>query len=73
MRLVTGEARSPVWSPNGDLIVYAVPFAGAGGRDALRGVRPDGTAVQMPEVRVRLGGAHRFLRERHGPGVPARH
>ena len=22
----------------------------------------------MPEVRVRLGGAHRFLRERYGPG-----
>ena len=37
-RLVTGEARGPVWSPNGDLIVYATPFAGAGGRDALRGV-----------------------------------
>ena len=47
---------NPVWSPNGDLIVYAtVPFAGAGGRNALRGVRPDGTPVEMPEVRVRRG------------------
>ena len=27
----------------------------------LRGVRPDGTPVPMPEVRVRMGGAHRFL------------
>ena len=27
----------------------------------LRGVRPDGTAVPMPEVGVRVGGAHRFL------------
>ena len=62
MRLVAGEARNPVWSPKGDLIVYATPFAGAGGRDALRGVRPDGTPVQLPEVQVRLGGAHRFLR-----------
>ena len=32
VRLVTGEARGPVWSPNGDMIVYATPFAGAGGR-----------------------------------------
>ena len=61
-RLVTGEARNPVWSPNDDLIVYATPFSGAGGSDALRGVKPDGTPVQMPEVRVRMGGAHRFLR-----------
>jgi serine/threonine protein kinase/Tol biopolymer transport system component len=73
VKLVPGEARNPVWSPKGDFIVYATPFAGAGGRDALRGVRPDGTPVQMPEVRVRLGGAHRFLRTGAGlvylPGI----
>jgi serine/threonine protein kinase/Tol biopolymer transport system component len=73
VRLATGEARGPVWSPSGDLIVYAVPFAGAGGRDALHAVRPDGTQVQLPEVGVRLGGAHRFLRSGAGlvylPGV----
>jgi Tol biopolymer transport system component len=73
VRLVTGEARGPVWSPTGDLIVYAVPFAGAGGRDALRGVRPDGAGVELPQVGVRLGGAHRFLRSGTGlvylPGV----
>ena len=61
VRLVSGEARGPVWSPKGDLIVYATPFGGAGGVDALRGVRPDGTPVPMAEVGVRLGGAHRFL------------
>jgi Tol biopolymer transport system component len=66
VRLATGEARNPVWSPTGDLIVYTVPFAGAGGRDGLRGVRPDGTAVNIPEVHVRLGGAHRFLRNGRG-------
>jgi Tol biopolymer transport system component len=66
VRLVTGEARNPVWSPTGDLIVYAVPFAGAGGRDGLRGVRADGASVEMPEVQVRLGGAHRFLRSGTG-------
>ena len=59
--LVTEEAYNPVWSPRGDLIVYAVPFAGAGGRDGLRGVTPDGAPVQIPEVQVRVGGAHRFL------------
>jgi Tol biopolymer transport system component len=61
IRLVDGEARNPVWSPTGDLIVYATPFAGAGGTDWLRAVRPDGTPVELPEARVRLGGAHRFL------------
>jgi WD40 repeat protein len=66
VRLVSGEARGPAWSPKGDLIVYAVPFGGAGGRDALRGVTPDGTAVPMPDVAVRMGGAHRFLRSGAG-------
>ena len=50
--------------------------AGAGGRDALRAVRPDGTPVAMPEVRVRLGGAHRFLRSGAGlvylPGIESK-
>ena len=66
VRLVEGEARNPVWSPKGDLIVYAVPFGTAGGLDELRSVRPDGVALPMPEVQVRLGGAHRFLRSGTG-------
>jgi Tol biopolymer transport system component len=65
-RLVAEEARGPVWSPNGDLIVYGTAFGGAGGKDALRGVKPDGTPVPMPEVGVRQGGAHRFLRSGAG-------
>jgi Tol biopolymer transport system component len=60
-RLVATKAFNPVWSPKSDLIVYAADFGGAGGRNLLRGVRSDGTAVPMPEVEVRLGGAHRFL------------
>jgi Tol biopolymer transport system component len=60
-RLVATDAFNPVWSPKGDWIVYATGFGGAGGRNLLRGVRPDGTAVPMPEVQVRNGGAHRFL------------
>ena len=67
VRLVSDDAVNPVWSPNGDLIVYAVPFGTAGGRNMLRAVRPDdGTSVEMPEVRVRRGGAHRFLRSGAG-------
>jgi Tol biopolymer transport system component len=66
VRLVSDEGVNPVWSPRGDLIVYAVPFGGAGGRNRLRGVRPDGTAVELPEVQVRRGGAHRFLRNGAG-------
>ena len=63
VQLVKGEAHNPVWSPRDDLIVYATgtPFAGAGGVNALRGVRADSTPVSMPDVRVRAGGAHRFL------------
>jgi Tol biopolymer transport system component len=66
VRLVAGDAFSPAWSPTDDLIVYATGFGGAGGRNVLRGVRPDGTAVPMPEVTVRVGGAHRFLRNGRG-------
>jgi Tol biopolymer transport system component len=33
----------------------------------LRAVRPDGTPVEVPEVQVRRGGAHRFLRS--GAGI----
>jgi Tol biopolymer transport system component len=67
VRLVSADAVNPVWSPNGDLIVYAVPFGAAGGRNMLRAVRPDdSTSVEMPEVQVRRGGAHRFLRSGAG-------
>jgi Tol biopolymer transport system component len=76
VRLAAGEARGPIWSPTDDLIVYATPFGGAGGRDALRGVKPDGSPVQMPEVGVRTGGAHRFLRNGAGlvylPGIESK-
>ena len=60
-RLVETHAFNPVWSPKDDLIVYASGFGGAGGVSRLRGVRPDGTPVPLPEVTVRNGGAHRFL------------
>ena len=58
VRLVAGQAVNPVWSPDGNLIVYAGTFVA--GQVALLGVRPDGTPVELPTVRVRPGG-YRFL------------
>ena len=57
IRLVSGQAYNPVWSPDGQLIVYA---EGLGARVALRGVRPDGTPVELSQPSVRPG-AYRFL------------
>jgi Tol biopolymer transport system component len=59
VRLVSGQVINPVWSPDGSLIVYGGPAVG--GRVPLLGVRPDGTSVELPDVRTGLGGAHRFL------------
>jgi Tol biopolymer transport system component len=58
VRLFAGQAANPVWSPKGDLIVYAGKFFT--GQVELRGVRPDGTPVELPLVRTRPGG-YRFL------------
>jgi Tol biopolymer transport system component len=58
VRLVTGQAVNPVWSPDGNVIVYAGRFFT--GQVELLGVRPDGTAVDLPPVRARPGG-YRFL------------
>jgi Tol biopolymer transport system component len=59
VRLISGQIVNPVWSPDGTLIVYGGPFVG--GQVPLLGVRPDGTRVELPDVRAGLGGAHRFL------------
>jgi Tol biopolymer transport system component len=58
MTLADGEAINPVWSPDGETIVYAGPFAR--GQASLFAVRPDGTRVDFPAVRVSPGG-YRFL------------
>ncbi len=60
VRLASGTALNPVWSPDGNLIVYAGlnvrTFA------PLLAVRPDGTSVKMPEIILRrLGERVRFL------------
>jgi Tol biopolymer transport system component len=64
-RLATGPFLDPVWSPRGDLIVY-------GGTQVftlmpLLAVRPDGTAVDLPEINVRREGERaRFLPDGSG-------
>ena len=54
VRLSEGTAFNPVWSPAGDLIVYAGPNVSA--YAPLLAVRPDGTPVPMPAIRVRRDG-----------------
>jgi Tol biopolymer transport system component len=60
VRIATGSFLDPVWSPRGDLIVY-------GGTQVftlmpLRGVHPDGTPAELPEINVqREGERARFL------------
>ncbi|HXX71877.1 MAG TPA: hypothetical protein VEI55_06250, partial [Candidatus Acidoferrum sp.] len=59
VRLVSGPALNPVWSPDGNLIVYA----GTNVRTfaPLLAVRPDGTSVKMPDISLRrLGERVRF-------------
>ncbi len=59
VRLVAGQAVNPVWSPNGNLIVYA--GRSVVGQVSILGVRPDdGASVELPPVLVRPGG-YRFL------------
>ena len=59
-RIVAGQAFNPVWSPDGALIVYT--GANVGPDAPLLAVRPDGTAVPLPTIRVRRDGVRaRFL------------
>jgi Tol biopolymer transport system component len=72
IRLREGKWVNPIWSPNGDLIVYS--GASLIGQVALLGVRPDGTPVEMPNVLARPGG-YRFLPDGKGlvylPRIPS--
>jgi Tol biopolymer transport system component len=59
IRLVAGQAINPVWSPDRKLIVYAGTLVA--GEFPLAAVTPDGAPVEMPPIRVGLGGGYRFL------------
>jgi len=60
VRIVKGIAGNPIWSPDGGLIIYVGEFVSS--QVQLRGVRPDGTPVPLPEIRVSSGGERvRFL------------
>jgi Tol biopolymer transport system component len=64
-RIVAGQAFNPVWSPGGALIVYT--GANVGPDAPLMAVRPDGTAVPFPAIRVRRDGVRaRFLPSGNG-------
>ncbi len=57
VRLMSGPAADPVLSPNGQTIVYMgqqTAFA------PLLAMRPDGTAVPLPPIRILTGGRGRF-------------
>jgi serine/threonine protein kinase/Tol biopolymer transport system component len=64
VRLATGPAINPVWSPDGTLIVYA--GVSVGNKVPILGIRPDGTPVDLPAVQAKLGGSYRFLRNGTG-------
>ena len=63
VRIVTGQAVNPVWSPDGRLIAYGGPFVA--GQTALAWVGPTGASVDLPHLRVSAG-AYRFLPDGKG-------
>jgi Tol biopolymer transport system component len=59
-RLIEGSALNPVWSPDGNLIVYSGENVGP--LAPMRAVRPDGTPVELPAIQLRVEGErYRFL------------
>jgi serine/threonine protein kinase len=60
IRIARGQSLDPVWSPRGDLIVYCGTQVFT--LTSLLAVHPDGTAVDLPEIRVQRNGERvRFL------------
>ena len=59
-RLVEGSAYNPVWSPDGNVIVYSGENVGP--LAPMRAVRPDGTLFELPAIQLRVEGErYRFL------------
>jgi Tol biopolymer transport system component len=60
VRLIAGVGRDPAWSPSGDLIVYT--GANVSVDAPLLAIRPDGTPVDLPAIRLRVEGKrYRFV------------
>lgn len=61
IRLTDTVAYNPVWSPNGQIIVYSEPLQGS--TFLTKAITPDRTSVPMPEIRVsyRMGTPYRFM------------
>ena len=57
---------NPVWSPNGELIVYSGPDVG--GKAPLCGITPDGKAVDLPAIKTSENG-ERFRFTPDGKGL----
>jgi serine/threonine protein kinase/Tol biopolymer transport system component len=65
-RLIDGPALNPVWSPDGNVILYS--GANVGPLAPLRAVHPDGTRYDLPAIQLRVEGErYRFLP--NGEGV----
>ena len=54
IRLTTGVALNPVWSPDGNIIAYAGPNVSS--LAPLLAIRPDGTPVRLSEIKLRRDG-----------------
>ena len=65
--LLEEVAADPVWSPTEDLIVYGEHLRGPW--ITLKGVRPDGTPVDLPGEDVVVRGAEQFRFLPNGSGV----
>jgi Tol biopolymer transport system component len=60
MRILTGVASNPVWSPDGSMIAYTGPVVGPTG--PLLMVRPDGASIELPSIKIRVNTEHyRFV------------
>jgi len=56
VRLVSGPALNPIWSPDGSLIVYT--GTNVSSFAPLLAVRPDGNSVELPHISLRRLGVH---------------
>jgi serine/threonine protein kinase/Tol biopolymer transport system component len=66
VRLVTGAASDPVWSPDGDVIAYiGRQIASA----PILAIHADGRAVNLPDIRIPSGGGGRVRFLPSGKGL----